>query len=73
MEDYRKLVNPKYEGLINQSFLIALVAVVAAFLPDRLVRMCWQFVLLLIAYGIINDMFASRMCTQYEVCTSVSF
>ena len=61
----QELVNPRYMGSIDQSLQIMTVAIVASFLPWQVVRMWGRFVLLLIAYGIVNDLFACRVCPEY--------
>ena len=65
LKNLQELVNPRYEGIINQSLAIMLTALVASFFPWQFVRMWGRFVLLLMAYGIGNDLIACRVCPQY--------
>ena len=61
----QELINPHYKGSIDQSLQIMIVAIIASFLPWQPVRMWGRFVLLLITYGIVNDLFACRACPEY--------
>lgn len=59
------LINPRYKYLIKKAMFITASAIGAAAMPWKLPRIWGATVLTAVAYGIINDLFACRVCPEY--------
>lgn len=59
------LINPRYQYLIKGAVIITLSAIGAVAMPWKLPRVWGATVLTAVAYGIINDLFACRVCPEY--------
>lgn len=59
------LVNPRHKYAIKQAIFITLSAMAATATPWKIARVWGAVVLSAVGYGIINDLFACRVCPEY--------
>lgn len=60
-----QLVNPRYKYLIKQALFITASAMGAVALPWKLPRIYGVTVLTAVVYGVINNLFACRVCPEF--------
>ncbi len=61
----RDLINPRYSHLIRPAAAITISAIGAIAMPWKSSRVWGATVLVAVGYGIINDLFACRVCPEY--------